>query len=1206
MDKSILIKTRTEYIEKLKKELLGPGSEFITTDIEHEIISAPANARYSVGVLHPCGEQFNADNDENQTEGSEDDNSTDIDQGEENDIDGLEKASDSGASSSENIEDNLDEEIGMALQNKPSSMGLTFFAKGNSNFVKCNVSFATYRSTRVSDCKVKFERPSNDYQIPMSVSQKVDYDEDNCILILKSGLKLNDYFSMRRNDEIDDWIAPALYALANQCKGYIREPHSVDLELDFSSSNYIDNNQSLDETCAKVTAIRKKVMDDVYSITIMLVNDNNRDSSSKDYLFQSVITVNSDNNDFSFFDFSSTINMEALSDEEKSLELQYRNKKKYATGLGVSTVWDIDNSGNGKICTEYFPHIEVPSMDFNLPDNATIDKNVLSMKFLSDLTYVDKSIKISILNDFINLYNTWIDGIESNIEMLDEKFHYIAKKNISACKVSFDRMKKGLSVLEENEDAWSAFELANRAMFMQRAHIKLSEKMADKEVYDGDEDIERYLDIDYDEVDIEGSEQYIEDYYSWRPFQLAFLLLSVDSIVNDNSDDKDIVDLIWFPTGGGKTEAYLGLTAFTIFYRRLAHPGKCNGTSVIMRYTLRLLTAQQFTRASTLICACEYIRRDCADRRPIYKKYPLGDEKITIGLWIGHEHTPNRNAVAEECIKELNRASNSYTTEKYEKFQVLKCPWCSTKLTRPFNDRKHIYGYHMEKGHFTMNCTQQDCEYNDQLPIQVVDEELYSNPPTLLFATVDKFAMMPWNEKIGAFFGIYSDNRPPELIIQDELHLISGPLGTMTGLYESAIDYLCEQKGVKTKIIASTATIRRAAEQCVALYDRKVAQFPSPGIDSDDSFFAKEKTIDYSKNEYGRMYVGIMPSGKTKATMEVRSIAAMAHIVNNFSIEDSYKDKFWTNTVYFNSLNELGKCRTLAEDDIRNQMKVISNRKCEKIRYLSHPDELTSRVSTSVLNETLNKIEKVTYSKDNIEAKRRATDILLATNMISVGIDVARLNTMLLVGQPKLTSEYIQASSRIGRSYPGVAFVLYDGTKSRDRSHYEQFKSYHEAFYKNVEPTSVTPFAKPARDRALHAVVITILRYLNPELREESAASNFETQKYSNQIESITNYLIDRCKHINDSIDPNMEDDSDDLKNEIEQLLSDWQNEAKLYGDNKFYYGSNFMFNKKPKDDEGRLLKTFDLDNNDPANDTMTSMRNVDTEVTGQIIYWEN
>ena len=302
--------------------------------------------------------------------------------------------------------------------------------------------------------------------------------------------------------------------------------------------------------------------------------------------------------------------------------------------------------------------------------------------------------------------------------------------------------------------------------------------------------------------------------------------MSIESIVNDSCDDRTLVDLIWFPTGGGKTEAYLGLTAFTIFYRRLSNLEVSSGTTVIMRYTLRLLAAQQFTRASTLICACEYIRVDATSRKPKYGRYPLGDDRITIGLWIGGDHTPNKDDQAKSNLNELLKSSTEeleYKKDRYNKFQVLKCPWCGTKLVQDVvnHKKKGVFGYRMKNNrHLELYCPQESCFFNleGSLPIQVVDEELYDNPPTLLFGTVDKFAMLPWNPKIGAFFGIGTPNRSPELIIQDELHLISGPLGTMVGLYEAAIDALCKSKGISTKIIASTATIRRAVEQCASLY----------------------------------------------------------------------------------------------------------------------------------------------------------------------------------------------------------------------------------------------------------------------------------------------------------------------------------------------------------------------------------------------------
>jgi len=641
----------------------------------------------------------------------------------------------------------------------------------------------------------------------------------------------------------------------------------------------------------------------------------------------------------------------------------------------------------------------------------------------------------------------------------------------------------------------------------------------------------------------------------------------------------------------------------------LQYPNESGGTTVIMRYTLRLLTAQQFTRAATLICACECIRQG---RNKNYPKYNLGDEEISIGLWIGSAHTPNSNKTAKDNLDKLinGKAPLQNRLDYYNKFQVLKCPWCGTSLIKGHSDKKEVgkWGYAMHKKRFELRCTNENCFFDleGKLPIQIVDEELYTEPPTLLFATVDKFAMMTWREETGSFFARNSNNRTPELIIQDELHLISDSLGTMVGLYESAIDYLCRQKGSPTKIIASTATIKKAREQCSALYNRDVAQFPHPGLDYDDSFFSKENVIDYKNEIYGRKYVGILPSGKTKVMTEIRTIAALMQRISTMDISDEVKDKFWSLVLYFNSIKELGKCSTILEDDVKDAMRRTAIRKDEIIRKVWRFDELTSRVSTSNLNVTMDNLEKIKYSSN--KEQNKTIDAVLATNMISVGIDISRLNAMLIVGQPKLTSEYIQASSRIGREYPGVAFLLYDATKSRDRSHYEQFKSYHQTFYKFVEPTIATPFSKPARDRALHAVIIAMMRHKFDELSSEESAVNFKIKDYVSVIEEIKQFILVRQKQINAVMNPEAEDESEIIAKEIDDIFEKWENlaESDLHDDDKFFYGKKFMV-QKPEEEkrEGRLLKMYNTANSDNAIDTMTSMRSVDVEVSGKLLIWE-
>lgn len=1228
MGKSDYIQAREEYIQLIKQELLGPGSEVCVPDAEHELISTSPEKRYSMGILFPQNNKMNADEDETER-GNSDELEAEDDLFQEESVDEVGDIKMSGARSKDADEspeeDNLDETVSLASQNLPSSMGFTFFALGNTQNVHGVLNFGTYRAAMVPDCKVPTTIEEDKLYIPGELSDYIYYDSESKCIRLKTGITRKQVNALREKDNYVESALPlinSMFDLSDQLKsGYVRTPHKHEFDLSFSTGDYYETDaMSFDGATIKLTALRRMIQSDLYSITIMVVNDATGTVSGKNCIFQPVISIASHNNNFVFSDYSHLTDLNNCDDEELSLILQYRNKRVYGTGLGTSLDWDIDKNGIGEIHTEFFPEYEVPSMDFTLPSKYNVDPLTFSMKYLSDLEEHPRAEKIQHLTTLAKAYKAWIEELTTKAKKLVPEYQIIAEKNITGCESAFLRMMEGIRILESNDSAWASFELANRAMFMQRAHIKMQEKFSKEKnaVYPGDEDVGRLISsIDYRTVD-----QVINDPYSWRPFQLAFMLLSIDSITNDNGVDRNIVDLIWFPTGGGKTEAYLGLTAFTIFYRRLCHLSESGGTAVIMRYTLRLLAAQQFTRASTLICACEYIRRDSTVKRPKrskYKAYPLGDNEITIGLWIGSEHTPNKNIGTEGSAKahldKLLEASGSSLREvkdRHNKFQVLKCPWCGTKLTKDFVDGKTIgkWGYNMKNGkRFYLACSHDDCDFRQRLPIQIVDEELYKEPPTLLFGTVDKFAMLPWLQDVGSFFATNSLNRAPELIIQDELHLISGPLGTMVGLYEAAIDALCRAKGVPTKIIASTATIRRAKQQCAALYDRDVLQFPHPGIDAEDSFFARESTVNLEKGIYGRKYVGLMPSGKTKAMMEVRTLAAMLQKLHTMDLSDDIKDKYWTTTAYFNSLKDLGKCSTLLDDDVKDFIRRIARRTSGRTTYrpTGRTDELTSRVSTTELNETLDKLEKTEYKSDPSTGKVNtefASNTLVATNMISVGIDVARLNVMLLVGQPKLTSEYIQASSRVGRSYPGVAMTLYDSSKSRDRSHYEQFHPYHEAFYKYVEPTGATPFSGPARERALHSVVFSILRHRNAELSEESDAGFFNKAKFAKEIADIKEFVLKRNASIVKRLGQNIEDETDSISSEIDTYFDKWEALAENYEGNHFFYGNKYQV-RKPEDGNGRLLKVFNTSPGDHAIDTMTSMRNVDTTVAGNVIIWE-
>jgi len=1199
---------RAELIFQVKKELLGPGSEFSVPNDEHEIITDMPEIRYSVGILFPQNQQFKTDNDDSLPNISSSTDMEDIEL-----ADGLDDEDISEPSEKEyeygkpdKEENSLDEEIALASQNLPSSMGFTFFVDGSSDRFDFSVSFGTYVKTQLEDCMIPFNPSGKDYQLPLQVEQYVFYDRENSLLRLRYPLKRKDVYHIFDIGKIDDqYLKDRMFLLSNQfgANGFKRVPFSEIVTIVFKEDELMIEKPILET--AKLSVMRRKINDRINSITVMLVNTNTGRFNGTNSIFQPKIKISSHaETDFSFTEYNN-LYFTKSDEEERSLLLLYRNKKVFGTGHGTSVTWEIDFKGKGYIENDFFPMEEVPQIDFDIDENSKVNPKCLSMKYLSDLDSDDFENKVAAMRTLIESYHKWILGIDkmtSDKSIIRKGLQDKAKEHVNNCLLSYKRMYKGLEILsdEKNHNARIAFQLANRAMFMQRIHLNLQEE--DK--YPGDIEFQSLLsNLDYFEE---------EDKYSWRPFQLAFLLMSIESIIDENCADRDIVDLIWFPTGGGKTEAYLGLTAFNIFFRRLQHQNY-EGTTVIMRYTLRLLAAQQFIRAATLICACEAIRKDGEKRsNNKYPSYNLGNEPISIGLWIGSDHTPNKN-IGKKSAKEMHDklidssvGDLSFRKDKYNKFQVLKCPWCGTKLIKDINpdNGKEVgdWGYKMKNGKsFYLECTQDKCRFRTELPIQIVDEELYKNPPTLLFGTVDKFAMLPWKNEIGAFFGTNSKNRAPELIIQDELHLISGPLGTMVGIYETVIDALCSIKGVRPKIVASTATIRRAREQCSVLFNREVNQFPSPGIDAADSYFAKEADV---LNKYGRMYIGLMPSGKTKAMMEVRSIAAILGRTDMLNVSDEVKDKYWTLAVYFNSLKDLGKCRTLIDDDVKDFIKRTAYRLgAGKGRLIGAASELTSRVSTSKLNETLEKLERLEYSKNNIVNKKYPINTLLATNMISVGVDVARLNVMLLVGQPKLTSEYIQASSRIGRSYPGVAFTLYDGSKSRDRSHYEQFKAYHESFYQYVEPTGATPFAEPARERAMHAVAIAFMRH-KYGLSLEQDAGNFDRDYFKNNIKEICKLLITRIKSINNRSEFPVVDDTKQVEDELLTFFDEWHKRVEISEKGDFYYGEKFMM-KTPSGNEKRLMKPFGTEGNDTAIETLTSMRNVDKSAASSILVWE-
>lgn len=1193
---SDLLLIRESIKQCLRKELMGPGSEISYPDEAHELISESPSERYSVGILYTQQTRYTVSEEDNE-EKQETESQDNSDFPEDDDM-----CESSATSSTMYKDDAFNDEVNLAQQNKPSSMGMTFFIDNDIDTINIVIDYAKYNVAKDDDIIIPYD--GEELKIPAVLDEYIEYDSVKKIIKKKSPISYKDLSELFELNAIEQPELFTLISNINQVfkkkRAYRRCPYNERAKLSFVNNK---SEYKLENANATITAVKHN-SGKYPSITIMLVN--NEKDKKFDYIYQPKITVCSSDNNFNFVSYNHFIDPSVLNEEEQSLELLYRNKFVYGTGHGVAVDWTIDN-GAGELFTEYLPTFEVPKINLDLRRDTQFEKSVapetLSMKYLSDLDKTDMNTKLDNIENFINCYKHWIDELSKSISSpsFDKKYKETALKNIDNCNESFSRMIKGISILRENEVAYSAFLLANRAMFMQRIHGVIQKV----DHYPGDENLQEMMSqLDYCSQSDANTR--------WRPFQLAFLIMSIRSIIEPECEERDIVDLIWFPTGGGKTEAYLGLTAFTIFYRRLSNPEHGGGTAVIMRYTLRLLTSQQFTRASTLICACEKIRSD--EETIKFKNYKLGTERITIGLWIGGDHIPNKNcngpSSAEAHLKELRKASASdleRTKEKHNKFQVLKCPWCGTKLTKDKDKTSGKivgeWGYNLRnKKHFYLCCPQEGCEFNESLPIQIIDEELYLNPPTLLFGTVDKFAMMAWNGQIKSFYGGVN-NDAPDLIIQDELHLISGPLGSMVGLYETAIDYICSAKGNKPKIIASTATIRQADKQCRALYNREVRQFPAQGLDASDSYFSKEVDV---KDDFGRLYCGIMPSGKTKVMLQARITAALLQHVSELNCSEEEKDQFFTFAIYFNSLRELGKASSVVADDVKDFIHRKAYRQVIKkhsSRGVYVTEELTSRVSTAQLNDTLDRLEHLEYSAKNIADKKHPIDVLLASNMISVGVDVARLNLMMLQGQPKSVSEYIQASSRIGRSNPGIAITLYDATKSRDRSYYEQFHAFHESFYKFVEPTGITPFSAPARDRALHAVIISALRQSVSMLNDDDGASMIIDDAVSKEIEKVADFIYERVKKQNEFNPEGMIDDSDEIKNQILKFIDFWKDKS-LKSDN-LKYGDKYIAINGPSDAE-RLIKRFEDTAKDESVKTSTSLRNVDKTIPVSVIIWED
>ena len=811
-----------------------------------------------------------------------------------------------------------------------------------------------------------------------------------------------------------------------------------------------------------------------------------------------------------------------LDEEAAELRLRYRNRQVFAVGHGMAADWDLSDDGRcNRVWLDPVPSFVVPGIETTGLDESSAEGKALRLDHLSQLDSSPADVLAS-LDAFVDAFGVWVDSEAARVGSFGPDSP-VAARIVERSELALERMRQTVSMLrrEDQADLRLAFSLGMTSMRLQMRQASLNR-----------------------------SEQQSEP--RWRPFQLGFLLVALASTADETHPDRELVDLIWFPTGGGKTEAYLGLAAIEIFRRRIVDGPAGGGTAVLTRYTLRLLTAQQFQRAASLICAMEMLRRPDQIADPRVR----GMTGFTIGLWVGNEVTPGTRKDSTAALDRLHKAARP---EEANQFQIESCPWCAASLL-PGSRSSNLgeYGVRLVGHDVIIHCTNPSCEFVDELPVIVVDEMIYENPPTILLATVDKFARLQFRPEAGRLLGLNAAFRQPSMIIQDELHLLSGPLGTTVAVFDTVIQILLAAHGVMPKIVASTATIRASHEQVQGLYGRAVALYPPSGLDDDHTFFSRPVS-----NGEGRLYLGLVPQALSQMSATVSAASPLIEIPSILADEpDVTRDAYWTAVMYHNSLRELGRTGTLVVDDVNARLEPRAERLGHALRTVRAEKvlELTSRRGPEELPNDLRELRR------NADDSDHAIDVVLSSNMLSVGIDIPRLALMLVIGQPKTTSEYIQATSRVGRGrVRGIVTTLFRSNRARDRSHFETFRGYHEALYRSVEPTSVTPWSLASRERSLAGALVTLVRHLVPSLAENNSAAHFDLRDpaQSASIEILVEHFIDAVRRA-DRLE------AEDTRERVRLLLNDWDRRAR----NAREAGKTLLYDRTSNDDAA-LLKRF-------------------------------
>jgi hypothetical protein len=1211
---SLGAKVRDDIIFKtLKEELVGPcpyGNEldiedksdipyekfnapYVCKNNQEEILKTNPTQRYGMGVLYPTGtmQEIIPDND------SQNDSETQLDEDTENMLPEIKYKA------TKNEKDSANEfDISLTNSRAPSSIGLSFLLdKNKSDKLKFEVTGAFYKDFQKSftkDGKTRKETWWNRDPISVELTKQL------CELGSSFTIKLSKFSGTKNNKILEGYTL----------EGVIR-PYNKNL-----------------------------------IVTVAIVNrhpDESFKERNQKSLFQAKLKVCiPETNSPAILPYPEPI---TNTEDDLSNRLLYRNAPVFAKGHGIACEWNAKSYSEvdsvSEVYTEILPTFETPSIsaEIDLHNEGKSEKLEIYMKSLAEFE-VGSPGDIQITKMTV-AYTSWIESQVALIANINGKeLKLQAQKHIEKCRETLERIKAGYGLICSNSNIRYSFQLANQSMFEQQKH---SPKRLRPVTFNSDGHPE--INTPYqDNLGAKGI---------WRPFQIGFLLMCIEGCYDKSHLDHNLVDLIWFPTGGGKTEAYLGLAAFTLIYERLCQNAHSDGVQVLMRYTLRLLTAQQLQRAATLICCLDVIRQ----------KNNIPGKRFSIGLWVGGKNTPNKRKQALIDLKKLRSdASKSRNTDN--PFLLDRCPYCAAQLgmVTVKGYKKTIVGYKADKTTQSVifSCTDSLCVFHRQIPVFVIDEDIYDERPSMVIGTVDKFAMLTWKPAIRSLFGINEEGKrfcsPPQLIIQDELHLISGPLGSMVALYEPLIEKLCTElvngKSIKPKIVCATATTKGYQEQVENIYGRRnVAIFPALALSAEDSFFAKYARDNNKQLLPGRKYVGVCAPGLGSIlTTQVRTHSALLFAANRVEIEN--RDPWVTLLSFYNSIRELGGALTLFQSDIISYLLEQKRRYPREVlpRKVVRGMELTSRlkddeipkaiadleqsidlreitpsfynsiatelkklaqlypqVATEIkividnitLQETINlenyhciETIKIELGKQkpavklpincrrlyNIYLNYNIQSFCLASSIIEVGVDIDRLSLMTIVGQPKTTAQYIQVSGRVGRKSderPGLVITIYNNSKPRDKSHFEDFRGYHQRLYAKVEPASVTPFSKPALKRGLAAITMANIRQFSPIDATPENINVVKLEEWKDEFFKLRGEFMN-------------EDEKQDVHNFFNNLINNWQRVIK---------NLNTWGDLKPDSEPSQTDLLYPLGSTNSYKGKLacpTSMRNVDGEAS--------